>query len=157
MVQTVNELSFEELYKLTTKIANIAENQSILLLNNNNKNKNNNSDKNTIVKEIKIVRSPQSSQCMAKSSKDAYLDTEKNWLFPTDNYTKACRACQYYGHVQKNCPNIPSSYRDCCNNCWTLGHEYNNCRFIRKQTPYVEGYIRPEDLVKGSLLLNEGN
>ena len=55
------------------------------------------------------------------SSKNVKISmANKNFLIPFNSFKESCRACNYYGHSFKNCPNIRQEFRggDFCLNCW---------------------------------------
>ena len=64
------------------------------------------------------------------SSKDVKISmANRNFLIPFKVFKESCRACNYFGHSFKNCPNIRPEFRgdNFCLNCWDRGHQSINC------------------------------
>ena len=136
---TINEMPFDDLLNMTKQSINTIENQSIIMLRNvNNINHSNLSG-------------------AACTSKDVFLSPTTNWLLPIKGFPKPCLACQYFGHIQIACPNILQSYRPSCNKCWLPGHEFGTCKFIEREVPFRDGYVKPEVLIRRHIMINEGN
>ena len=54
------------------------------------------------------------------SSKDVKISmANRNFLIPFNTFKESCRACNYFGHSFKNCPNIRPEFQgdDFCLNC----------------------------------------
>nr|CAG8672396.1 7910_t:CDS:1 [Entrophospora candida] len=134
---SINEMPFDELLGMTKQSINTVENQSMIMLHN--------------------IKNNSNSSEAACTSKNVYLSPTTNWLLPIKGYQKPCLTCQYFGHVQMACPNILQSYRAACNKCWLPGHEFGTCKFVEREIPFRDGYIKPEVLIRKHIMINEGN
>ena len=84
------------------------------------------------------------------SSKDVKISmANRNFLIPFNSFKESCRACNYYGHSFKNCPNIRQEFRggDFCLNCWGRGHLSNNCEEDSRMVPYNEDFLTPGEVI----------
>lgn len=84
------------------------------------------------------------------SSKDVKISiANRNFLIPFNPFKVSCRACNYFGHSFKNCPNIRPEFRgnDFCLNCWGQGHLSTNCEEDSRVVPYNEDFLTPEEVI----------
>ena len=83
------------------------------------------------------------------SSKDIKISiTNRNFLIPFGAFKESCRACNYFGHSFKNCPNIRPEFRgDFCLNCWDRGHLSVNCERESRAVPYNEDFLSPGEVI----------
>lgn len=75
--------------------------------------------------------------------------TNNNWLVPYYPFKESCRACNYFGHSFKICPNLKQEFQgaNACLNCWRLGHVSNECREETKGPPYNDNFRSPEEII----------
>jgi hypothetical protein len=84
------------------------------------------------------------------SSKDVKISmANRNFLIPFNSFKESCRACNYFGHSFKNCPNIRPEFRDddFCLNCWGRGHRSNDCEGDSSVVPYNEDFLAPGEVI----------
>src|SRR5215204_6595050 len=84
------------------------------------------------------------------SSKDVKISmANRNFLIPFKSFKESCRACNYFGHSFKNCPNIRPEFRgdNFCLNCWDRGHQSINCEKDSRVVPYNEDFLAPEEVI----------
>lgn len=75
--------------------------------------------------------------------------TNRNFLIPFSSFKESCRACNYFGHSFKNCPNIRPEFRgdDFCLKCWNRGHQSINCEKDSRVVPYNEDFLTPGEII----------
>jgi hypothetical protein len=84
------------------------------------------------------------------SSKDVKISmANRNFLIPFNSFKESCRACNYFGHSFKNCPNIRPEFRgdDFCLNCWGRGHRSIDCEGDSSVVPYNEDFLTPGEVI----------
>ncbi|CAB4490816.1 hypothetical protein RhiirA5_414103 [Rhizophagus irregularis] len=84
------------------------------------------------------------------SSKNVKISiSNRNFLILYSSFKESCRACNYYGHSFKNCPNIRPEFRGdgFCLNCWGRGHLSINCEEDSRVVPYNEDFLTPEEII----------
>ena len=84
------------------------------------------------------------------SSKDVKISiANRNFLIPFSSFKESCRACNYFGHSFKNCPNIRPEFRgdNFCLNCWNRGHLSINCEEDSRVVPYNENFLTPGEVI----------
>ncbi|RGB27965.1 hypothetical protein C1646_673586 [Rhizophagus diaphanus] len=78
------------------------------------------------------------------SSKDIKISiANRNFLILYNSFKESCRACNYFEHSFKNCPNIRPEFQgdDFCLNCWGQGHLSINCEEDSRVVPYNENFL----------------
>ena len=84
------------------------------------------------------------------SSKNVKISMiNRNFLIPFGSFKESCRACNYFGHSFKNCPNIRPEFRgdDFCLNCWDRGHLSINCEGESRAVPYNDDFLSPGEII----------
>lgn len=84
------------------------------------------------------------------SSKNVKISkANKNNLVPFKTFKESCRACDYFGHSFKTCPNIKPEFRggDFCLKCWSRGHQSSECVNDQMVVPFNEDYLTPEEVI----------
>jgi hypothetical protein len=102
-----------------------------------------------IIKEIiKLQTDKNLTSDVIYTSKNVCLNDQNNWLLPVSSFNNACKACHYFGHTQKDCPNILKTYQLCCSRCWNDTHERSKCTKEEKEIPFRDLYVSPEQLIR---------